>query len=286
MDTSLFKPAPAFTSVDVSNNAHFNGSGSVKSAETSGGIFCYPFENPIFPTPKPTPKPAPKPSRKPWPSRAIMTWKDAINAEEVDKEADIPVTCLDNDYDVELKAMSNDNDGTHFFLTASVSPGENAYGNDNCPRFLAFASRDEKKVTYHVPDVTKVNDRKYSSYLFGKASLKAIVNAESSVEAVKDFEYNLTSNSCIHYAGRIWRQLHFDETNDLATFLIANLLKDDGFLTIAHNKYAAGGLRVLSHLAGKGSLDDFVKETVYSQLNIKDNEKEAVVGKIGYAYLF
>lgn len=213
LDKSLFKPAPDADSAQKD----LRGQGSVKSSigkEIIGNkrVICYEIENPIFPTPKPAPKPRPRPSPKPGPSRAIVTWKDAINAEEVDTQADIPSACLDNNYDVELKAMSNDGDGTHFFLTASVSPGENAYDNENCPRFLAFASRDEKKLTYHVPDVTAVNDRKYSSYLFGKASLKAIVNAESSIEAVKDSEYNLTSNSCIHYAGRIWRQLQFDET--------------------------------------------------------------------------
>ena len=235
------------------------------------------------PCPPVTPRPTfpggfvPRPTNSPTRS-AIMTWKDAVNANEIDTSTDIPSACLDNDYDVELK--TTDGDGAHFVLTASVSPGENTSDNEICPKLLAFASIDEKKRVYSVPDIAMLVGHSYSSYYFGKASLKAIFDAESSVEAVKDSKYNLTSNSCAHYAQKIWRGLHFDETNELASFLVDNLLKEDGLLTVAGDKLSAGGLRVMSYYAaGKGSFSDFVKDTVYSQLIIKDNKEKASIGK-------
>ena len=234
------------------------------------------------PCPPVTPRPTfpgdfvPRPTNSPTRS-AIMTWKDAVNANEIDTTTDIPSACLDNDYDVELK--TTDGDGAHFVLTASVSPGENTSDNEICPKLLAFASIDEKKRVYSVPDIAMLVGHSYSSYYFGKASLKAIFDVESSVEAVKDSKYNLTSNSCAHYAQNIWRGLHFDETNELASFLVDNLLKEDGLLTVAAGKLSAGGLRVMSYAAGKGSFSDFVKDTVYSQLIIKDNKEKASIGK-------
>eukprot|EP00956_Cyclotella_meneghiniana_P044167 scaffold304205_cov89-Cyclotella_meneghiniana.AAC.1 len=255
------------------------GKGVVKYSDNSKDHHteCYPLKKPTFPAPKPAPRPRPSPS---FPSIAVVNWKNSINAKEVDTKADIPSACLDNYYDVELKGVANDKDGAHFFLSASIPKGEKTTNdhkgeqttNDEkkCPQFLAFASRDEKKRIYHVPDFGVGNGYKYSSYLFGKVTLKAIIDAESSVEPVQDKDYDLTSNSCIHYAGRIWRALRFDETKELANFLVENLLENDGFLTIARQKYSAGGLRVLSFVTGKGSFENFVKDTVYSQLNIKD----------------
>eukprot|EP00956_Cyclotella_meneghiniana_P028140 scaffold64935_cov31-Cyclotella_meneghiniana.AAC.2 len=281
IDPSLFEPAPDVWSTEEvwkkTGGKGVGGKGPVKSG--TGGITkdwyeCYPLK----PRPKPAPRPAPRPASRPsWPSTAVVNWKTSINAKEIDSKEDIPSTCLENYYDVELKSIANDKDGAHFFLSASVHKREKT-SNENCPQFFAFASRDEKKRIYHIPDFSVGNGYRYSSYLFGKVTLKAIMDAESSVEAVQDKDYDLTGNSCIHYAGRIWRALHLDETNELANFLVENLLKNDGFLTIARQKYSAGGLRVLSFVKGKGSFENFVKDTVYSQLNIK-NDGEYSIGK-------
>ena len=102
------------------------------------------------------------------------------------------------------------------------------------------------------------------------------MDAERSVEAVQDKDYDLTSNSCINYAGRIWRALRLDETKELANFLVENLIENDWFLTIARQKYSAGGLRVLAFVTGKGSFENFVKDVVYSQLNIKDDGEYSI----------
>eukprot|EP00956_Cyclotella_meneghiniana_P023431 scaffold45649_cov55-Cyclotella_meneghiniana.AAC.1 len=194
-------------------------------------------------------------------------WKMSINAEEIDTSKDIPSSCLNNIYDVELRTVKDDEEA-HFLLTAKSSDEKSS--DDKCPEVLTFTSINEKKSTHRVQDITKF-DEGSSSFLLGKASLEEIIDAERSVEAIKDSKYELTKNSCVHYAGHIWRKLQFDETNELASFLIENLLKDDGFLKVARSKLSAGGLRVMSYVAGKGSLKDFVKDTVYSQLNIKEH---------------
>ena len=228
-------------------------------------------------SPIPRPNPRPKPTPKPTPKPKADKWKNAIYAEQIDMKTDIPPACLDNNYNVELTSVTDDDEGSHFVLTAKVSSEENPSYNDKCPNFLTFTSIDEQKFTHRVHDSTKFNE--YMSFLLGEASLKEIMNAESSVAAIKDSEYDLTNNSCIHYALRIWRELHFNETNELANFLIDNLLRNDGFLNIARHKSAAGGLRILYYVAGKGSLKDFVKDLVYSQLNIKDDLGESPNGK-------
>eukprot|EP00956_Cyclotella_meneghiniana_P033313 scaffold94999_cov80-Cyclotella_meneghiniana.AAC.1 len=84
-------------------------------------------ERPTFATTAPAPGPPgtatpsfAQPSPVPhWPSTAVVNWKNSINAKEVDAKADIPSACLDTYYDVELKGVTNDKDGAHFFLSAS-----------------------------------------------------------------------------------------------------------------------------------------------------------------------
>eukprot|EP00956_Cyclotella_meneghiniana_P028797 scaffold68079_cov66-Cyclotella_meneghiniana.AAC.6 len=240
----------------------------------------YPRESTPRPTGRPTTRrPSKNPTRKPFPRPRprpkAEKWKNTIHADVIDLKEDIPSDCLGSNYDVELAALADEDEGAHFVLTAKVSTEEKSL-DYKCPDFLTFASIDGKKYTHRVHDSTKLNE--HSSFLLGRASLEEIMNAESSVAAIRDSKYDLTNNSCIHYAGRIWRKLRFDETNDLANFLIDNLLRNDGLLNVAHEKSAAGGLRVLSYVTGQGSLNGFVKDLVYSQLNIKD-DGESVNGK-------
>ena len=116
---------------------------------------------------------------------------------------DIPSSCLNNIYDVELRAVK----GVHFVLTAKSSDEKSS--EDKCPKLLTFTSIDEKKSTHRVHDITNF-DEASSSFLLGKASLKEIIDAEGSVEAIKGSKYKLTKNSCVHYAGHIWRKLQFE----------------------------------------------------------------------------
>ena len=196
-----------------------------------------------------------------------MEWKDSINAVEI-KMAEVPGKCLLRDYNLFLNAFLDK--GSHFFSVAIASEDEDkALDYKECPNALAFASIEGYKVTYLIPNEEDLKTG-FNSFSLGKATLGNIIQAESSAEPVDDSKYDLTSNSCVHYAGRIWRGLKFDETAELADFLTENLLRDDGFLDIARNKVEQGGFRILSKYAmGEGKFEEFVKNTVLSQLYIK-----------------
>ena len=44
----------------------------------------------------------------------------------------------------------------------------------------------------------------------GVVTLGDLLNADEGLKALKDAEYDLTKNSCVNYAGVIWRSLRFD----------------------------------------------------------------------------
>ena len=88
-----------------------------------------------------------------------------------------------------------------------------------------------------------------------------------------DSEYDLTKNSCVHYAGQLWRFLGFEETNELALFLVDNIVGSDGsgngFKKIAKNHQVSGGIRALAAFAmGEDAVKSYIEEVVYSQLSL------------------
>ena len=185
---------------------------------------------------------------------------------------DVPLKCYENDYDVKFNVV--DDDGPHFFLTAVASKVDMKH----CPNILVFISDVGKKITYSVPDEAVLNG--YSSFWLGKATLEEIMIAEQLADPIQDVNYDLTKNSCIHYAGSIWRALKFEETPELANFLIQNLLQDDGLVRIALDKNDAIVLKFLALFTGNKSkesmVEKYVEDLVLSQLNIK---KKVETGK-------
>jgi hypothetical protein len=159
--------------------------------------------------------------------------------------------------------------GSHFFLTATAS-SNNPVDAPECPKVIAFASVYGEKAAYLVKKNKMMNDYTHNHYL-GKATLEKIIDAESVVEPVDDSKYDLTKNSCVHYAGSIWRELGFHETNELATFLVQNLIENGGFINVAREKVKVGGLRVLATYMAGGDIvfEKYVNDTVFSQLNIE-----------------
>lgn len=220
-------------------------------------------------TPRPTtPKPVAPPPPAPSPSSAhISEWQHTVDAVQIELAKDVSADCRLKTYDVALNALIRQ--GSHFFLTATAS-SNNRVVSAKCPKVIAFASVYGKKAAYLVKKKKLMNDITYNHYL-GKATLEKIIDAESNVEPVDDSKYDLTKNSCVHYAGSIWRELGFDETNQLAIFLVQNLIRDDGFVNVARDKVKVGGLRVLAMYMVGGDIvfEKYVKDTVFSQLNIK-----------------
>ena len=159
-----------------------------------------------------------------------------------------------------------------------------------CPRVLILTSIEERKVVYSVPNEGFIGN--IESHILGKATLGEIIKAEESVEPIKDEYYDLTENSCIHYAFHISRALKMEETPEVADFLIRNLLKDDGLIKVAKEKLNSGGLRILNYAAGIGAdgmIEKFVKDTVFSQLDIKGDTttgKTSLLQAVQYSIVF
>ena len=199
-------------------------------------------------------------------------YRETIHADDFALSKGVPPKCLNSDYDVKVNAI--DDEGSHFFLTAIANDSDTL-----CPNVLVLvmASIEEDKIFYSVSNEAVLGD--IESHLLGKATLNEIIKAEESVESIKNADYDLLTNSCIHYAGKISRALEMKETPELAIFLIQSLLKDNGLLKVAEEKLNSGGLRVLKYVSGSGAnsmIEKYVQDTVFSQLNIKG---EVAIGK-------
>ena len=100
-------------------------------------------------------------------------------------------------------------------------------------------------------------------HALGVAALADVLMAEENAEAIDKASYDMITNNCANYASRIWRRLEFDETEDLANFLVHNIVVDEVQLEKLASKH--GGRRLLKTMFNKG-LESYVKNAVYSQL--------------------
>jgi len=174
----------------------------------------------------------------------------------------IPPTCLDEIYDLNLMSLQGQ---IHFFLNA-VRKDTNAGYQDDCPTNVGIDSFDgiKKKAVVFKNDL-----RKLPQHMLGSASLGSILEAEEDAEPL-----NLATEDCAHYAQRIWRSLDISETNELAQFIISNVVEkgeiDD--LKKIRNKYGKGGVRALAaySFGGKEALLGFIHNVVFSELDIPE----------------
>lgn len=191
---------------------------------------------------------------------AILAWIEEVDAVEITSQ-DIPTQCYSENYVVELHSFIEH--GSHFFLAAKNADAN----NDVCPTALVFASLEGQKVTLHIPNVKDLTN--FEIHHLGNKSLLEILHADESVGALDDSEYDLTKNSCAHYAQEIWRSLNIEEDKELGNFIVENLLRDDGLVKYAQKSVGYGGHMVLSQFkADKFVYDKFVRDTVFSQLDI------------------
>lgn len=178
--------------------------------------------------------------------------------------ATVPAECRDVPYRVSLAVRS----GPHFFLSAERNPEEDESNgiNEACPSNVAFSSYNGRKKSVMV---FEDDLRDLPSHVLGTAALGDIIEAERTVRPLED-DYDIAVNSCAHYAGRIWRGLGFEETADLADFIVENAVEDEHFEDVARSHPTAGGRRVLAALGngGRRALRKYWKGVVYSQLNI------------------
>ena len=176
--------------------------------------------------------------------------------------------CLDEVYDVTLVAIPP---MPHFFISAvRRDADEGKHQQDGCPSNVGMDSANGIKKKFVVFE----NDRNdIQSHVLGSASLRDILQAEEDAAPLSVTEYDLSTETCAHYAQRISRSLDIAETNELAQFFISNIIEnaDVDKLKKMLPKAGKGGIRALAAIAkgGKGGVLRHFHKLVYSQLDIK-----------------
>ena len=173
------------------------------------------------------------------------------------EETDLSVSCDEQEYDVGLIAVP----GPHFLIASTQGDQQ------NCPPAIVFASIEgEKKKVILSPQVMA----NFPIHHLGTAQLQHILDAEKSADAIAIHDFDLATNSCVHFAGKISRRLGFPETDELATFIIEHALGDPDFEKLAKS-YSGGFSYLAAKVAGgEEALKDRLKDIVYSQLRIGD----------------
>eukprot|EP00956_Cyclotella_meneghiniana_P046037 scaffold396239_cov56-Cyclotella_meneghiniana.AAC.4 len=169
------------------------------------------------------------------------------------KDEMIPDQCLDEDYDLNLFVIN----GPHFMLGVS--------NEGKCPN-VALTSVEGGK---HKIMISSAATDDIPSYSFGKKiTLRDFLKAEEAAPAIDNEGFDLESNTCVHYAGSIWRGLGYPETHELAQFVVTNVLNDPSFEDMV--KSHIGGVRYLlaKAVGGKEALESHLEEVVYSQMII------------------
>ena len=170
-------------------------------------------------------------------------------------KGDISAECDEEMYDMALYALP----GPHFILAGTKSLD---LVPSICPKSIAFSTgrMGKKIVSPYIEDIKEL-----PKHALGVATLTDVLSAEENADAFDETSYDLLTNNCVNYASRIWRRLEFDETEDLANFLIHNIIVDEAQLEKLASKH--GGRRLLNTMFNKG-LEKFWKNVVYSQLHL------------------
>ena len=177
---------------------------------------------------------------------------------ELDKQK-LPANCAEEIYNVDLLYIP----GPHFLIVGSLD--KSADTEMTCPEVVSFATVTGDKVSFSFNQKDLVH--KFSSHKLGTVSLGQLFSAEEAAKSIKESEFNLERNTCVHYAQRLWRALNLDETSELASFLSDNISSDKTFAEMWKSKPGSAGY-IAANLVGKTALQYYVENTVKSQVNI------------------
>ena len=155
--------------------------------------------------------------------------------------------------------------GPHFILAGIKSLDlDSSPPSTNCPKSIVFSTMDGEQMGNKQIVSTYMEDFKdLPKHTLGLAALADVLKAEENAEAIDEASFDIVTNNCVNYASSIWRRLEFDETEDLANFLVRNIVIDEAQLEKLASKH--GGRRLHKAMFNKG-LEKFWKNVVYSQL--------------------
>ena len=134
----------------------------------------------------------------------------------------------------------------------------------DCPTNIALFSLDGQKNKITLEDITE-----YQKHHLGQAILGNVLKAEEKTNPTDEAAFNLATNNCVHYARSLWRLLDFPESDELARFVIENVVNDPNFDTLARQH--AGGVRYMAAktIGGIPAFTGHVEDVVYSQFIIE-----------------
>ena len=118
---------------------------------------------------------------------------------------DISLNCFKQDYALSLHTLQ----GPHFLLLARRKEGKN---DKECPSNVALDYVEGSMANVFVEDMAGFTQHPLGSHQLSDI-LQAQEKAETHIE--KASEYNLETNTCLHYARDVWSSLGFADTVSL-----------------------------------------------------------------------
>jgi len=186
-------------------------------------------------------------------SDLVACW----SKESLLEKSDIPLNCFNQDYALSLHTLP----GPHFLLLAQRKERMNG---EKCPSNVAF-----DYVQGGMAEVFMEDMGDFPQHLLGSRPLSDILQAQAKAKAYveKAPEYNLETNTCLHYARDVWSSLGLADTAGMAEFIIEGVFNDSSFAELA-TKHSGGTGYLTAEAGGRQELRSYIKGVVDSQLDV------------------
>ena len=178
--------------------------------------------------------------------------------DEEGSDDDLNDKCGEVTYTVGLKSLNNNEGVPHFVVVAS-----NANPAPECPSLLMFEGTSHDKKMKYTTNAHIDGSMDEDVHLFGSATLAELLEAESGAEAIHRDQFHVFTNNCITYAGSLWRNLEFAETEELGTFLVEQIMSKPVFIKLVESWMAQDDHGIDRKLL---TSRDVISENVKSQL--------------------
>jgi len=186
-------------------------------------------------------------------SNLVACW----SKESLLEKDDISLNCFKQNYALSLHTLP----GPHFLLLAKRKEGKN---DKECPSNVALDYVEGSMAEVFVEDMAG-----FAQHPLGSHQLSDILQAQEKAEThiEKASEYNLETNTCLHYARDVWRSLGLADTVDMAGFIVEGVSNDSNFENLA-TKHSGGTGYLTAKASGKQELRNYIKDVVYTQLDV------------------
>ena len=158
-------------------------------------------------------------------SNLVACW----SKESLLEKDDISLNCFKQDYALSLHTLP----GPHFLLLAQRKERMN---DEECPSNVAFDYVEGGMAEVFMEDMGN-----FSQHMLGSRPLSDILQAQEKAEAhtEKASDYNLETNTCLHYARDVWSSLGLADTADMEELIIEGVFNDSNSANLAM-KYSGG----------------------------------------------